>query len=337
MKMLRFAAACVLLFLAAILLSVRAEASTTCTATMTDVNFGTVNPTGGLVNVSATLSYSCTTNNGVLGGLYTNYVTACFSIGGGSQGTSLTPRVMKDAAGDVMNFQLYTDAARSVVWGSVFAAGISPPQINLQIAGNGTQNGSLTVYAQVPANQTGLGSGTYISLFSGANAQVNFASNEAFLNIGGGYPASCSNGPSGASTSNFSFSANANVQTACKINTATDLSFGSAPGLLASNVDQTSSITLTCVANTAWQVGLDNGQHANGTIRRMILGANFVTYELYRDINRTLRWGNTINTDTQVGSGTGSAQTLTVYGRVPPQTAVPGVGYADKVTVTITF
>ena len=65
-------------------------------------------------------------------------------------------------------------------------------------------------------------------------------------------------------------------------------------------------------------------------------GGQFVTYELYRNTGRTLRWGNTLGTDTQAGTGTGTAQSQTVFGRVAPQT--PNVGsYSDTVTVTVTY
>lgn len=335
MKFLRLVSLFLILACAALAFGNRAHATTTCSATMTDLNFGTVNPTGSLVNASATLSYTCTFN-AVLGALDVDFITACFSIGSGSQGSSLTPRVMKDASNDAMSFQMYTDPSRSLVWGSLFAGGITPPQVSLQISGNGSQSGTLTLYGQVPAGQTTLGSGNYSSLFAGANAQINFAYNEDFLGLGG-KPSSCSNGATGESTGNFAFNVSALVQSQCKITTATDLSFGSAPGLLTSNVDQTSSISLTCGANTSWQLGLDNGLNASGNTRRMTIGGNYVTYELYRDLNRTQRWGNTLNTDTQSGTGTGTAQTLIVYGRVPPQTAVPATNYTDKITVTVTY
>ena len=54
--------------------------------------------------------------------------------------------------------------------------------------------------------------------------------------------------------------------------------------------------------------------------RKMTSGAATVNYTLYSDSGRTTVWGNTIGTDTVAGTGNGAAQTLTVYGRVPPQT-----------------
>ena len=49
----------------------------------------------------------------------------------------------------------------------------------------------------------------------------------------------------------------------------------------------------------------------------------YLPYELYRDSARSLRWGNTLTVDTASGTGTGSAQQLTIYGRVPPVTGQP--------------
>ena len=66
----------------------------------------------------------------------------------------------------------------------------------------------------------------------------------------------------------------------------------------------------------------------------MLNGATPVNYALYRDASRTLNWGNTVGTDTVSGSGNGTAQTLTVYGRVPAQTTPAAGVYNDSVTVT---
>ena len=59
---------------------------------------------------------------------------------------------------------------------------------------------------------------------------------------------------------------------------------------------------------------------------------------MYRNAARTERWGNVPGTDTVPGVGTGEAnpQTVTVYGRVPAQSAPAGT-YIDVVTVTLTY
>ncbi|OYR19401.1 spore Coat Protein U domain protein [Brucella thiophenivorans] len=66
-------------------------------------------------------------------------------------------------------------------------------------------------------------------------------------------------------------------------------------------------------------------------------GGATITYSLYRNAARDTVWGDTTGTNTLAGTGTGAAQQLTVYGRVPPQnTPAPGT-YTDTVTATITY
>jgi spore coat protein U-like protein len=64
---------------------------------------------------------------------------------------------------------------------------------------------------------------------------------------------------------------------------------------------------------------------------------NTLTYSLYQDSGHATVWGNTIGTNTVTGTGTGIAQTLTVYGQIPAtQYAAPGA-YTDTVNVTLTY
>jgi spore coat protein U-like protein len=64
--------------------------------------------------------------------------------------------------------------------------------------------------------------------------------------------------------------------------------------------------------------------------------ASGLSYFLYSDSGRTTNWGNVTGSWVS-GTGTGTAQNLTVYGRIPAsQSALIG-SYADTVTVTITF
>jgi spore coat protein U-like protein len=337
MTRLRRLAVLILLGALALSASPRADALTTCTATMTDLTFGNVDPAGALVNTTATLNYTCTYTGGLLGGLYGVFVRMCFSIGTGTAtGSTYNPRRMTNASGDPMTFQLYRDAARSQIWGSVDNGTYAPRQQDLQftILANGqTQNGTATLYGQVPAGQTGLGVGSYTDAFSGIHTKLSYNYTEAFLNLGT-FPATCGT----ASNATFAFTARADVQPQCRLTTATDLDFGSVPGLLTSNRDQLSTINTTCTYRTAWQIGLNNGQHASGSTRRMTgVGSYAVNYELYRDSGRTVRWGNTVNTDTLSGTGSGTQQSMPVYGRVPPQAAVAAGNYSDIITVTVTY
>ena len=312
-----------------------ARATTTCSATLTDLAFGDVAPGGAAVNASATLSYRCTYNGGLLGGLYGVYVRMCFSIGTGAQSTGYDPRRMTSTPGDTMAFQIYRNSARTQIWGSVDNPSYLPFQQDLSftILANGeTRTGSIPVYGQVPAAQAGLGVGAYSDVFNAAHTKLSYNYNEALLSLGT-YPASCGN----ASLGSFPFTASANVQPFCRLTLAGDLDFGTTSSL-GTPIDKVSTVGMSCTARTAWQLGLDAGQHALGGTRRMLGGGGAtIAYGLYRDAARSLTWGNTLNTDTLVGIGSGSTQSFTVYGRVPAQAPVPSGNYADVVLVTVTY
>jgi spore coat protein U-like protein len=128
------------------------------------------------------------------------------------------------------------------------------------------------------------------------------------------------------------------IQNACNVTTTapTTLDFAT-QGPLVANVDQTATISVTCTTNAPYNVGLDGGGGNNINGRRMINGTNTVGYQLYQNSARSTVWGNTPGTDTVPGSGSGAAQTLTVYGRVPPQTTPPAGTYNDAVTVTVSY
>lgn len=311
-----------------------AHALTTCSATMTNLSFGPVDPLGGLVDTTATINYQCTYSSGLLGNLYGVYARVCMSIGNGMQGNGGSQRQMTSGSGDVMTFQIYRDAARSQVWGSVDTPGTPPLQRDLQftILGVGTtQSGSATVYGRVPTGQTALGIGAYANSFSGVHTRLSFRYNEALLSLGT-YPPDCGNANNGS----FAFTASASVAPACTVS-ATTQDFGAVSGLLRVAQDATSTVSLRCTYRAPWQVGLGVGQNAAGNARRMTGPGGLIDYELYRDLGRTQRWGTTLNTDTVTGTGTGATQSLTVYGRVPAQTPRTAGTYTDTIVVTVTY
>lgn len=311
-----------------------AHALTTCSATMTHLSFGPVDPLGGLVDTTATINYQCTYSSGLLGNLYGVYARLCMSIGTGAQGSGMQPRQMTSGSGDAMTFQIYRDAARSQVWGSVDTPGTPPLQRDLQftILGVGTtQTGTATVYGRVPAGQTGLGIGAYSNSFSGIHTRLSFRYNEALLSLGT-YPADCGT----ASNGSFAFTASASVAPACTVS-ATTQDFGAVSGLLRAAQDATSTVSLRCTYRAPWQVGLGVGQNAAGSVRRMSGPGGPIDYELYRDLGRTQRWGTTLNVDTVTGTGTGTTQNLTVYGRVPAQSPRTAGTYTDTIVVTVTY
>lgn len=338
-----------LLLIAGLLAAAPARATAVCTAIADPtLPFGNVNSNApGATTGTLNITVSCTT--AALSLLATTGVRVCVGIGAGSGGGSSSSwRTMKTSASDSMNFQLYNTSNFSQVTG-LTPRGTPPAQelamtysVPLLTGGSGAQ--STQLFAQIPANQI-LASGAYSSTFSGANVVLTWAWNEVLLGTAT-VPATCNGGATGTNSASaaFSFTATANVLPQCGSYVTTNMNFGNVTGSIPANIDQTATLTLTCLKNTAYQVSLNNGQNnptATST-RRMAttIGAStyYLTYELYRDSTRTQRLGNTLTVDTASGTGTGSAQQLTIYGRVPPVTGQPPAGtYNDVVQVTITY
>lgn len=147
-----------------------------------------------------------------------------------------------------------------------------------------------------------------------------------------------SSGASFGATTTTTFQTQIIIQANCSIGSATTLDFGTF-GVLGANVDQTSTIQVQCTNSTPYNIGLDAGTGAGATVavRKLTNGANTINYSLYSDAGRTTVWGNTIGTNTVSATGTGSAQSYTVFGRVPPQTTPAPATYTDTITVTVTY
>lgn len=314
-----------------------APAATSCSASATNLAFGTVT---GASNVDSATSVTIQCNTGGLSLLAYARVRMCLNVEDGADGGSQTdPRRMSNSFADVLTFQIYRNAGRTDIWGSSTNPNTpNPVHLDLEypvplLGGSG--NTAATLYGRAFA-QGGLAAGSYDNPFTGNHTRLDYRYNEALL-LWPSWPASCTSGGLGGGSITFPFTASASVPDHCTISATTNLAFGHVPGLITANQDQTSAITFTCTGRTPWNVGLDNGLHADGTIRRMRLGATdyYVTYELYHDSARSQRWGTTI--DTVPGTGTGAEQNLTVYGRVPVPQSVPHGDYSDTVTVTVTY
>ncbi|MCC4586890.1 spore coat protein U domain-containing protein [Xanthomonas melonis] len=319
-----------------------ARADTVCTVTLgTPLAFGNVAANGATDGV-ATLNVSCAT--AALSVLGNARVTLCLDLGAGSASAGVyTPRRMSNATGDSLGYQIYSDAARTQIWGATGSTTPSPLVLTfaypVPVITGGSQTTTVTLYGRIPGNQI-LSVGNHTSTFGGADTVVRYAYNESI--IGGiQQPADCNAAGSGTKTASnaFPFTASANVPARCNTYVTTDLDFGSIAGSIESAIDRSSTISLACTNRTAWNIGLDLGSNASGGGRRMrhASSANYIVYELYRDAGRSNRWGSTIGVDTLAGTGNGVAQTVTVYGRAPaPQLPIAG-NYNDTVTVSITY
>ena len=143
-----------------------------------------------------------------------------------------------------------------------------------------------------------------------------------------------------AGTASSTMSVTATVTANCTVST-TALAFGSVNTISGSNVDSTGSLSITCTNGTAWaaSAGIGSGSGASFANRKMTAGANLLNYNIYTTAARTIVWGDgTSSTATIGGTGSGNAQSVTVYGRVGSgQTSVPAGAYADTVAVTVTY
>lgn len=141
-------------------------------------------------------------------------------------------------------------------------------------------------------------------------------------------------------TRTASFAVTANVVANCTIS-ASPLAFGTYDPVVthaAAPLDATSTVTITCTRGSASTVGLDLGTNAAATVRRLANGAEFLTYELYKEAARTNVWGNSGVDLLNPGPAPSRApRALTVHGRIPGgQDATTGA-YADTIVATITF
>jgi spore coat protein U-like protein len=143
-----------------------------------------------------------------------------------------------------------------------------------------------------------------------------------------------------SSTASSNLSVTATVTANCTITTSA-VAFGSVNTLSATNVDASGGITVTCTNGTGWVASANAGGGTGASLltRRMSAGSNTLSYSLYTNSSRTTVWGDgTGSTGTIVNSGTGSAQAIPIYGRIPSgQGTVPAGSYSDTVAVTVTY
>ena len=286
----------------------------TCTVSMGNMAFGSVNTLSGTaIDTTATMTITCSGGSG-------NTRRVCISIGAGSA-SDATSRKMTGPGGATARFDLYSNSSRTTLWGS-WETGYDTNGVQIDVNKSSTTN--VTVYGRFFASQQTVAPGSYTATFT-ANP---------FIRYGNQGSASC---PTGGLTSSTSFTATATVLSTCNVG-ATSVNFGSA-GLLSSNADAQGTLSIQCSPSLPYTVSLDGGSSgaADPTQRKMSFSGANVLYGLYRDAARTLPWGNTIGSNTSSGTGTGSTQTQTVYGRVAAQTTPAPGTYTDSVVVTVGY
>ena len=140
------------------LFSAPAHADVVCTATSTGVNFGVYDPLSSAINESSdTVTVSCSR------GLFELVGTVSFivSLSAGAS-NSFNPRKMQrtDSSQYFLNYNLYTSAARNIIWSEQDQGGTQGGSISLPFL---TFSGSkdFTVYGRLFAGQMQLAAGSY--------------------------------------------------------------------------------------------------------------------------------------------------------------------------------
>lgn len=298
-----------------------AAAVISCTISMTNTAFGSINVLpGSAVDTTSTATITCS------GATANSTYRFCTDIRSGADVSGNQRRMASGA--NRLNFDLYKDAARTVAWGhytTLFLGGGS--QNDFTSNGSGNISGTITLYARVPGSQQTAIPGSYSESMNGGGTN----------DLTYGSLASAGSCPIGGSTTQYSFTVSATVVSSCNVS-ATTHNFGST-GILSSNVDATSTVTAQCTNTTPYNIGLDAGTGTGATvaIRKMTSGGATINYSLYTNVGRSTVWGNTVGTNTVAGTGSGVAQNVTVFGRVPSQTTPAPATYSDTIVATVTY
>jgi len=139
---------------------------------------------------------------------------------------------------------------------------------------------------------------------------------------------------------NITFDVTLKIIADCTI-AANALDFGQSQGVLATSVNVNTTLNITCTNTTPYNIGLNAGTGTGSTTAARLMsgtGANTstVAYTLYQASGAT-NWGNTQGTDTKSSTGTGTAQTHTVFGVVPAQSTPQPDTYKSTITATVYF
>ncbi len=123
-----------------------------------------------------------------------------------------------------------------------------------------------------------------------------------------------------------------NVTTACSVTTY-GMSFGNQTSVTA-GATAVSNTTVKCTPGAAYTVFLDNGKNAASGVRKLKSAAGAtVDYAVYSDSGRTTAWPTT----GQAGTGDGTDQAMTIYGKLTQATQVAAGSYTDQLTVTLDY
>ncbi|TAM82358.1 MAG: hypothetical protein EPN41_15195 [Candidimonas sp.] len=308
-----------------------AAAVPSCNVWSTNLSFGTINLLDTQeTDAMATVTYGCSADPG-------QTILVCVNLAADPSTNKYSPRYLilnSGNSGARLAFDMYSDPAHTQVWGSGSAPGSHGAVPFVLSFGQGQyyQQKTATIYGQVRSDgQTSLPAGTYDT-----NVKGNWPISIDYIAYTGTAPSCSSSRMSTVNGTGFYISAV--LQAECRINSSSEMNFGAVPSL-DHNIDTSATISVTC-NGSPYYVLLGDGQNAvsaGGQRRMKGPGGTYIDYELYKDSQRAQRWGNT-DALGETNTGDGRAQSLTVYGRVPPQqTALRPGAYRDAVVITVDY
>lgn len=142
----------------------------------------------------------------------------------------------------------------------------------------------------------------------------------------------------GSATANFQVSAT--VAASCLVS-ATNVAFGTITPAATGTATATGTITSTCTKTTPYNLEISAG-NSNSVAARTMAGAtggntNTLAYNVYTSNTYATPWGVTVGTNTVALTGTGVAQTSTVYGQLSLNQYLTPDNYSDSLTVTLAY
>lgn len=147
-----------------------------------------------------------------------------------------------------------------------------------------------------------------------------------------------------AGTATSTLGISGTVQTTCEIST-TAVDFGNIVQDSVTPTYANGDVSVTCVEGIAYVIDLDYGMHYGGDGRYIADSGNThgIAYYLYKDSGYLNEWGDSGHANTYPwgsglgDTGTGGAQSHTVYGSLGPIPPTYADTYTDTVTVTVYF
>jgi len=296
-------------------------AAVSCTLSSTALAFGTY-PITTADTATATVTVNCTKQSGD--------TTFTYEVQLNAGGGTLTTRTLASGV-NTLNYNIYRDLANTQIWGD----GTAPSSVNTgsfnfsAVAVGGTLTQTFTAYGTIPAHSATISNdkppGTYTRSITATLRRLT--------------PTPATN----LTTATMAVSATINPGCAVAANSA--LAFGAYDPSSATPLDAAATLQFRCTSGSIFDVGL------GGTVGSRTMsgpGGDTLSYELYSDAARTTTWGNTQDTNTvpsddsadTTGNGLSTlntAQSRTVYGRIPAAQNKNAGSYSSTLTITIYY